>query len=382
MVQNAILLAAATAGAAQLTVVGVEPTPNVLGPRNAPIVVHFDRPVDQASVTNLSFWAFAHWSGAVSGTFSFSNGDRTVTLTPDRDFFAAEQVMVILSHDLVAADASPMRSGGYSYRFMTRSKSARMDFRRIDSLSTRTSPAQGSRAYGGVAADVNHDGWADLTIVNEDSADLRVFLNKADGTGLFHDFITPPSPVQDRASPSEPADFDRDGITDICVANLNTNTVSVLRGRGDGTFDPQQVIPVGLLPRGIVVLDADGDGDLDIVNTNANSSNMSLLINDGAGVFSPAIFFEGGGAGEWGLAAADMNSDGILDLVVGARFSRDVHILTGNGDGTFTHVSQFNTGGSIWVLNACGDLNGDGWPDIVGKIFEGSSSFPLQVEGF
>ena len=106
-----------------------------------------------------------------------------------------------------------------------------------------------------------------LTIVNEDTADLRVFLNKADGTGLFHDFLTPPSPVQDRASPSEPADFDRDGITDICVANLNTNTVSVLRGRGDGTFDPQQIIPVGLLPRGIVVLDVDGDGDIDIHST-------------------------------------------------------------------------------------------------------------------
>ena len=36
---------------------------------------------------------------------------------PDEPFFAGEQVNVYLSHDLAAADGSPMRQGGYSYQF-------------------------------------------------------------------------------------------------------------------------------------------------------------------------------------------------------------------------------------------------------------------------
>ena len=77
-----------------------------------------------------------------------------------------------------------------------------MDFVFLDSMSTRTVPDESSRAYGGIASDLDDDGWADLTIVNEDTADLRVFLNLADGTGLFADFIQPPSPLNVRASPS------------------------------------------------------------------------------------------------------------------------------------------------------------------------------------
>ncbi|MCH7578351.1 MAG: VCBS repeat-containing protein, partial [Chloroflexi bacterium] len=70
-------------------------------------------------------------------------------------------------------------------------------------------------------------------------ADLRVFLNQADGTGSFDDFLQPTFPVNDRASPSEPADFNHDGNTDICVANINTDSVSILLGNGDGTYGPQ-----------------------------------------------------------------------------------------------------------------------------------------------
>jgi hypothetical protein len=175
-------------------------------------------------------------------------------------------------------------------------------------------------------------------IVNEDTADLRVFLNKATGDGLFGDFLRPPARVNAQASPSEPADFNQDGIVDVCVANIRTNSVSVLLGNGDGTFAPQQEIRVGLQPRGITVLDADGDGDLDIVNSNSGSSNLSLLLNDGKGVFLTPQFFEGGGEAEWALEATDMDGDGILDLVVGAQASQAVVVNRGVGDGSFVSV--------------------------------------------
>ena len=233
----------------------------------------------------------------------------------------------------------------------------------IDVLTTRTKPDQSSRAYGGVASDLNNDGWADLTIVNEVTADLRVFLNDADGAGLFADFLEPTFSVNTQASPSEQADFNHDGFADICVANIATASVSILLGNGDGTYGPQQQITVGVAPRGIAVLDADGDGDIDIVNTNATSSNLSILLNDGNGVFGSPSFFEGGGIREWALAATDMNDDGILDLVVGAQTSQTVIVNVGNGNATFTSMKPQSAGGGPWML-VLGDVNGDGVADV------------------
>ena len=379
------LAAGASASAGQLAVVSVEPAAHTLNAAiSTPIVVHFDQPVSRASVTAASFWAFGRWSGTVQGTFGFSNGDQTVALCPNEPLSAGEVVMVILSHDLAAADGSPLRSAGYSWQFWTRAAPSAMTFTTIATMSTRTTPVEGSRAYGGIASDLDNDGYLDLTIVNEDTADLRVFLSQADGTGSFDDFLQPTFPVNDRASPSEPADFNHDGNTDICVANINTDSVSILLGNGDGTYGPQQEILVGDAPRGIAVLDVDGDGDLDIVNTNSGTNppgnNMSLLLNDGSGVFAAPTFFEGGGIGEWALAAADMNDDGILDLVIGARSSQTIVINTGNGDGTFSFASSQSAGGLVWML-VCGDLDGDGTEDVATANSSSNNGTILRGDG-
>ncbi len=358
---------AAATRAQSIDVVDVSPAVHILiAPVDSPIVVQFDKPVLRSSIVPLrSFWAFGRWSGTVTGAFSFSDGDQMVTLTPDRPFSAGETVMVMLSHDIEATDGSTLRPGGYSWQFWTAVKPTPLVLNEIGRLTTRTAPQISSRAYGGIASDLNRDGYLDITIVNEDTADLRVFMNRADGTGLFHPFLQPTFGVGPRASPSEPSDFNRDGVVDICVANINENTVSILLGNGDGTFGLQQKITVGLAPRGIAVLDVDGDGDTDIVNTNFSSSTMSLLLNDGSGVFGTAGPFEGGGAGEWALAAGDMNDDGLLDLVIGtwSSPSQRVVINTGNGDGTFSIGTSQPVVGSVWML-VLGDLNGDATEDV------------------
>ncbi len=230
-------------------------------------------------------------------------------------------------------------------------------------LDCRTFPQTATRAYGGIATDVDDDGWADLTIVNEISEDLRVFLNAADGTGNFQDFIQPTFPIGQQGSPNDASDFDRDGVADICVANGVSNTISVLLGNGDGTFGPQQEIGVGLEPRGIAVLDADGDGDTDIVNTNFTSNNMSILRNNGVGVFLAPTFWEGGGSSEWALGAGDMNQDGIIDLVIGARGSNTVVVNLGLGNGSFVVGDSTSSAGGPWQLNVA-DVNGNGTADV------------------
>ncbi|NOT01953.1 MAG: hypothetical protein HOP29_15165 [Phycisphaerales bacterium] len=353
------------ASAGELTVVSVDPPARVLtADVTTDIRVTFDRPVDRDSViVNQTFWAFARWSGTVTGTIGYADGDATVILTPTNPLSAGESVMVILSHDLMADDGSNLRSAGYSYQFWTRAQPGSLEFEQIDTLSTRTTPGESSRAYGGIASDLNGDRFLDITVVNEDTADLRVFLNLADGTGLFDDFLQPTFPVNQQASPSEPADFNRDGVVDICVANISTSSVSVLLGNGDGTFAAQQEMVVGNSPRGIAALDADGDGDLDIANTNFVSSNMSVLLNNGSGAFGAPLFWEGGASGERALAAADMNEDGILDLAIGAISAQQILVNTGNGNGTFSFASSRASGGQTWQL-VTGDVNADGHDDV------------------
>ncbi|MFM9995706.1 MAG: FG-GAP-like repeat-containing protein [Phycisphaerales bacterium] len=361
---TAALVSAAPATAQNLAVVSVSPAANGFAPRSTAISVEFDRPLNPATVTPANFWAFGRWSGMAEGVLVLSNGDKTVTLTPTDPLSASEIVTVYLSRELRGADGVALRAGGYSFQFNVSTAPAAKDWRLIQTLTTRTTPSVGTRAYGGVASDLDGDGWLDMTIVHEDSADLRVFMSRDDGTGTYHPFLQPTFAVNDRASPNETGDFDRDGDPDIVVANINTHTLSILLGNGDGTYGPQQQIPVGQTPRGVAVLDVDGDGDQDIVNTNYAGNNLSILLNNGQGVFGAPTSFEGGGSGEWPIVAADMTGDGLLDLVVGLRNIQRIVVARNNGNGTFTPLTSQPVGGGTWVI-AAGDLDGDGDADVV-----------------
>ncbi len=376
------LLAQANISWAQLAVQSVSPAPRSLAaPVNAPIVIQFDKAIDISSInTGRDFWAFGRWSGMAGGQITLSNGGSTATLTPDNSFSAGENVMVILSHNVKATDGSTLRSQGYSYQFWTAARPSPMALQEIGRMTTVSAAGPSTRSYGGFASDLNHDGFLDVSIVNEDTADIRVFMNLAQGDGAFAPFAEPTYAVGNRASPSEPADFNFDGHTDICVANINDSTVSVLLGNGDGTFATQTTIATSNAPRGIVVLDVDGDGDMDIVNTCAIGNNFNVHFNNGLGAFGTTFTYEGGGTGEFALAAGDMDEDGLIDLVIGMQNEPKIVIQKNNGNGTFTLAGSSTIGatGGAWMLNV-GDVNGDGHEDVA--VVNNSLDRGVMVQG-
>lgn len=348
---------------AQISVVSTAPSRHTAAPLTTSISVTFDRPVDRATITPHSFWAFGRWSGPADGAFEFSSGDQTVTIRPARRFTVGEPVTVTIADSVRGADGSSFRAQGYQYQFMTHARRGRMTFTQIDSITTNLVPSDFTRIYGAAGSDVNLDGFLDLVVVNEVSADIRVFLNRADGTGLYHPFLQPPTANEIEASPNEPSDFNRDGQIDLATANTTGSTASIHLGIGNGTFAPRQVVAVGSAPHGLAVLDVDGDGDIDIATSNTSGNNVSVMLNSGNGVFGAATSFDAGCSGEYALGAADMNEDGIMDLVVGCITSQTVRVLRGNGNGTFTGLTPAAAGGNVWML-AVGDVNGDGHIDV------------------
>lgn len=360
----ALLVAAPAASAGTLAVVSTQPPRHAarVSP-TAAITVRFDRALVPATVTAASVRAYGEQSGPVTATPQLVDGATAVRLRPTRPFAAGETVMVTLSATLQGADGSPLQAGGYSFQFNVAVPAGAAVFSDAGTIQVRTSPGAGTRLYGAQATDLDLDGWLDLATMNEDTADLRVYMNEGDGTVSFGPRLDPPTPIGFGASPNEPGDFDADGLPDVAVVNGGEASVSVVLGDGDGTFGPEQSIAVGSSPHGVAALDADGDADLDLVVANYDSSDLRLLTNDGSGGFTVTDTFQAGPCDEWTVTAGDADEDGRLDLLVGCWSPNELRVLRNLGDGSFGFRSARPSGGASWML-ATGDLDGDGHLDV------------------
>jgi hypothetical protein len=214
------------------------------------------------------------------------------------------------------------------------------------------------------------DGKSDLAVTDmccyfQGVGTVTVLLGNGDGT------IRASSHYQVGNGPMSVAvgDFDGDGKSDLATTGYYENSVSVLMGNSAGAFGSRRDYTTGGGPFAGAVGDVNGDGIPDLVvadfyNYNGQPGNsVSVLLGKGDGTFGDQAFFAVGSDPD-AVALSDLDGDGNLDVAVANSNSNSVSVLLGNGDGTFRVKSDYGTG---WYPTsvAIGDLNWDGKPDLV-----------------
>lgn len=223
--------------------------------------------------------------------------------------------------------------------------------------------ATGACPFSLTSADVNGDGEPDVLTANACSGDVSVLLGDGAGSlGAESRFAAGGDPDSIAVG-----DFDEDGAVDAAVVNYSEETVSILLGAGDGTFQAPVSVPVGSFPEEVVVADFDGDGHLDLaaVNSGFGSEDVSVLLGRGDGTFDPQVRYPAAIVFPTSLAAADVDQNGSPDLVVTTLGATDeISVLLGVGDGTFAPAQVYAAGFCPKQVVAT-DLNLDGLEDLV-----------------
>lgn len=216
-------------------------------------------------------------------------------------------------------------------------------------------------------ADLNGDGRPDLIVANFNDNTISVLIGNPDGT--YQPAVD--YPVGNNPVAMSLDDFNGDGKMDLAVVNNNCPTtpcaavgsISTLLGNGDGTFQPHVDKTVGNGPYGVVAHDFDQDGKVDLIVTNSQDNNFSELVGKGDGTFTLKRRLNTG-LSPHGIVKGDFNRDKNEDVLICDTGESNVIYFRGNNNGTFQNAITFDTGPNPLNL-VTGDYNADGRADVL-----------------
>jgi len=191
---------------------------------------------------------------------------------------------------------------------------------------------EGMFPTGVLVEDMTGDGKPDFTVTwsqpswSSPNGLVSILKNTGDGTFSPYTELKPGSTL----SAIQGADVNHDGLVDLAVTSLFSDTVRILLQREGGIFTELDPMKVGFAPVGIIFRDFDGDHELDLVVVNRDSNSLSMLLGNGKGLFSSAGHF-GVGATPSGVAVEDFDRDQFPDLATSSTNSDGVSVLLSGG---------------------------------------------------
>lgn len=308
----------------------------------------------QKTPGSTAFTLTVNGTGFVSGATVYWNGNaRTTTFVNSSRVTATINATDVATAGTAAVTVgNPAPGGGMSnpVYFQVVKGSYPIGYGKLE-YSTDTSP------QAAVSGDFNGDGIADLAVATGNNS-VSMLLGKGDGTFPTHvEYPVPGHPIGIVAG-----DFNGDGKLDVATVDEFQSEITILLGNGDGTFQAHQEYATGNHPVSISAADVNGDGHLDIITADLNDNKVGVLLGNGDGTFKTHKDYATGN-GPSNVAIGDFNGDGRLDLAVANNTDTTVAILLGNGDGSFQGPIGFPTA-TLPNSVVAGDFNNDGKLDL------------------
>jgi hypothetical protein len=212
-----------------------------------------------------------------------------------------------------------------------------------------------------VSGDFNMDGYLDLAVAPYYKDSISILLGTWDGT-----FQAPLKyGTLDSILSLFASDFDNDADLDLAVIHRLGGKVSVMKNLGDGSFLFDSSYTAGTRLSSIWCADINNDSYNDIIVADVSSGAISILLNTDSFKFLPRRSYNIL-PGAISVVADDFDNDGSMDIA-GAAGSGDFQsfwvILMNNGQGQFRDTLQFYNSLGFSSIRA-GDLNQDGRSDI------------------
>lgn len=179
-----------------------------------------------------------------------------------------------------------------------------------------------------VTADMNNDGNMDLLIANELGNDVRIFAGNANGT------FQPAVSYATGASPRNlvAADFNKDGFKDFAASNDNANSITVYLATALNTFSSSVTYPLvgtSISSTEMVAADMNSDTILDLLISDSQNNTVIMLLGSSNGTFQNAqAFSTDKNPNE--IVVADFNNDGAIDFATVNKEAYNVTVVLNN----------------------------------------------------
>jgi hypothetical protein len=234
---------------------------------------------------------------------------------------------------------------------------------------TRTQQlATGEQPVAATVGNVNHDGYLDVVIANQDDDTLGLFLHT--GSGLTTTLTLPTGARPDAIAVG---DFNGDLYDDIAVAHAISQTIGIYKQQANGSFAAPEWLSLssaGYNDIGVGDLNGDGYDDLVVLRGAGHTTDQAAIFYQQNRTLGAPVFrtVEDGGFLAHGLAVGDVTGDGRDDIAVTAGGNAPqayLNVFTQQTDGTLPLTPEVYAAHHLPEAVAIGDVNHDGRNDVM-----------------